>query len=83
MGPATPRAFDSSSCFRFRLVLGCWFDVVGMCFGILLRNQINELELSPFRSLPLFASLFASFLSCSSLSWVEGGYRHNDFLGRR
>ena len=35
MGPATPRAFDSSSCYRLWLVLGCWFGVVGLCSGTL------------------------------------------------
>ena len=47
----------------------------------LLRNQINELELSPFRSWPLFVGL-SVFLSFSlSFPREGGGYLRDDWLG--
>ena len=48
--------------------------VFGISFLDLRRNQINELDLSPFRSLPLFAfwcSLLV-FLALLSLGWRVG-----------
>ena len=54
MGPATPLAFDSSSWYFFVGCLGLRI-VLGNAVWVLLRDQICELELSPFRSLPLSA----------------------------
>ena len=66
MGPATPRAFDSSVCYLFLVGVGSLGMIFGSCIG-LLGNQIRVSSCRPSDLSPCFLGCLLLFfsLSCS------------------